>query len=245
MTKPWELKVDDTRLFDTKFTFIIFCEDKSSEPLYFESFRNDNFEIRTIKGSKQHHNQVDYASDYCKKNDLLEQIEGKYFLKFDVGIQVWCVFDRDFNPNESFKDFSFTDSINTAIERGFKTAWSNDAFELWILLHFEEVDFNDISYKLRTKYYERLTEICKKFDSLNNKEKRIIEFPNFYYKEDLKSIDRFKDLILPRLKNKHLIAIERAKKLENFHDISTKPHHEKSPCTMVHILIEEFLRFSK
>lgn len=105
------------------------------------------------------------------------------------------------------------------------------------------MDFNDITYKLIIKYYERLTEIILKFDDLSEKEQRVVDFPNFYYKKDCKSKDRFELFILPRLKNKLQIAIERAKKLENFHNISPKPHHEKSPCTMVHKLIEELLKF--
>lgn len=34
------------------------------------------------------------------------------------------------------KDTSFNDSITTAEQKGMRTAWSNEDFELWILLHF-------------------------------------------------------------------------------------------------------------
>ena len=42
MDKPWELKVEDKRSFDTLFTFIIFCEDENSEPIYFKSFERSS-----------------------------------------------------------------------------------------------------------------------------------------------------------------------------------------------------------
>ena len=40
MDKPWELKVEDKRSFDTLFTFIIFCEDESfAYPEWHTDFR--------------------------------------------------------------------------------------------------------------------------------------------------------------------------------------------------------------
>ncbi|MDZ7878813.1 MAG: RloB family protein [Saprospiraceae bacterium] len=71
-------------------------------------------------------------------------------MKFDDGAQVWCVFDRDREPNDG-KDTAFNDSIRTANAKGIKTAWSNDDFELWILLHFEDVDPNNPDYLSREK----------------------------------------------------------------------------------------------
>jgi hypothetical protein len=87
-------------------------------------------------------------------------LDGNFILKLDDGAQAWCVYDRDKEPNDG-KDTAFNDSIVTANSKGIKTAWSNDNFELWILLHFEDVDIQNHEYLSRKKYYERLTEILK------------------------------------------------------------------------------------
>jgi hypothetical protein len=46
--------------------------------------------------------------------------------------QVWVVFDRD-----SFPADDFDNAITKAQNDNIKTAWSNEAFELWYVLHFE------------------------------------------------------------------------------------------------------------
>jgi hypothetical protein len=49
--------------------------------------------------------------------------------------QVWCVFDRDsFPPNR------FNAAFILAGENSIKIAYSNEAFELWYLLHFNYYD---------------------------------------------------------------------------------------------------------
>ncbi len=45
--------------------------------------------------------------------------------------QVWCVFDRDEVPVERFNQ-----ALDLARLRNIKVAYSNQAFELWYLLHF-------------------------------------------------------------------------------------------------------------
>ena len=46
---------------------------------------------------------------------------------------VWCVFDRD-----DFPAAHFDDAIGQATAAGFSVAYSNQAFEFWLLLHFED-----------------------------------------------------------------------------------------------------------
>lgn len=45
--------------------------------------------------------------------------------------QVWCVFDRDDFPGQDFND-----AIAKAARYRIRVAYSNEAFELWYLLHF-------------------------------------------------------------------------------------------------------------
>lgn len=65
---------------------------------------------------------------------------------------VWVVFDKDDN-----KDFN--EAIIFAKENGLNTAWSNECFELWILLHFQDltaaIDRDDYTDKLNTHFKKK------------------------------------------------------------------------------------------
>ena len=65
--------------------------------------------------------------------------------------QVWCVFDMD-----SFKAH-FSNAISSAKAKEFKVAYSNEAFELWYLLHFS---FHDADLS-RQQYGEKLTKFLE------------------------------------------------------------------------------------
>jgi hypothetical protein len=241
MKDPWEIKTDDTRAVNSKTTFIIFCEDSAVEPAYFELFKNKNVHVSAIGTKKQHHAQVDYITEYFRKNDLLEITkEGKEVLKIDEGAQVWCVFDRDKENNDN-KDSAFNDSISNAESKGIKTAWSNDDFELWVLLHFEEVDPKDPDYSHRKKYYSQLTAYLKDRNPLD----KMFMNPHFDYYNTMKSKKHFLQITYQYMKDSIDFAIERAQKLEYFHSIVTKPPHLQCPCTKVHHLVKELMTAQK
>jgi len=64
--------------------------------------------------------------------------------------QVWCVFDRDEFPGRDFNE-----AIAQAKKYGVEVAYSNEAFELWYLLHF---GFTDAAIDRR--------EYCRRLDGL-------------------------------------------------------------------------------
>jgi hypothetical protein len=71
---------------------------------------------------------------------------------------LWVVFDRD-----SFAPQSFNNAINKCIQDrpNIDAAWSNEAFELWYLLHliyFDNARKDYASHKPRTKVYELIKE---------------------------------------------------------------------------------------
>ena len=235
--EPWEIKIDDVRKENSIKTFIIFCEDGAVEPAYFELFKKEGIHISAFGNKKQHHAQVDYATEYLRKNDLLETNQfSQEILKIDEGAQVWCVFDRDKELNDN-KDTAFNDSILNANLRGIKTAWSNDDFELWILLHFEDIDYKNIDFEHRTKYYERLTQILKKLLP----DEKAFQNPNFSYYDSMKSKKKFLQYTYQLMKGNIDKAIERANFLEDYHSATTKPTHLHCPCTKVHHLVKELL----
>jgi hypothetical protein len=235
--EPWEIKTDDSRKVNSKKTFIIFCEDGAVEPAYFELFKKDDVHISAFGDKSKHHAQVDYATEYFRKNDLIEVNNlGQEILKIDEGAQVWCVFDRDKNPNDQ-KDTAFNDSIFNANSKGIKTAWSNDDFELWILLHFEDVNPENTEYLHRTKYYERLTEILKQ--KLPNE--NLFQNPRFDYYSSMKSKNKFIQYTYQLMKENLERPIKRAEILEEYHSVGNKATHLHCPCTKVHHLIKELL----
>jgi hypothetical protein len=109
------------------------CEGKKTEPNYFLSFRvtNDVYGegIETIR----------VVEEAVRRNDA----DGPY-------TQIWCVFDRDDFPPDNFDNAIHM--VQSRAADGFRVAYSNEAFELWYLLHFEYLD----AAVRRTHYIEKL-----------------------------------------------------------------------------------------
>jgi hypothetical protein len=103
---------------------LIVCEGKSTEPRYFESFRERNSGVNIIpihSGSTDPRSIVRYSIE--KKRE--------YQIRKGDGNEVWCVFDVDENTDSDLRD-----SIEHAEANGIHVALSNPSFELWYLLHF-------------------------------------------------------------------------------------------------------------
>jgi hypothetical protein len=245
MINPWEIKQTDERSADSLPTFIIFCEDEVCEPIYFKFFETSKIKVNPIRNQKSKMDNVVNALCHCKENDLFEKTEDKLCACKD-GNQVWCVFDRDFEEMEHKQlkgNVLFDESIKTAESNGIKLAWSNDAFELWILLHFETIDNEDQEYKKRKKYYNRLSEIFKDLPNPNNDLAKVLKYTDYSYKQNLKSENNFRNIVRAEIVKNTNNAIERAKALESKFPQSGISEHEKSPCTLVHNLVEELIKY--
>lgn len=244
MSEPWNLRTEDLRQADSLPNFIIFCEDEVSEPIYFKYFETPTIKVNPIKNQKSKTDNVLKAICHCKDHGLMECKDGLFYLQGE-NTQVWCVFDRDIEDTAAktqLGNTGFDESIKTAISNKFKVAWSNDSFELWILLHFEDVDLSNVNYKNRNTYYDRLTEIFKALPSPNEDLIKVLKYSNYSYKANLKSENNFRSIVRNEIVGKTNDAIKRAIVLEAHHNSSKIPDHEKSPCTLVHHLVEELLR---
>jgi hypothetical protein len=249
--KAWELRIEEKRTFDTLPTFIIFCEDEVSEPNYFRSFETVNIKVNTIGGQKSKSAHVYRAIHHCLGSDLLKEVNGEYKKNCD-DIHLWCVFDRDKEKDRerdhiaNIADIEFTEAIKTARNSGINVAWSNDSFELWILLHFEDVDASNHDAKNRIYYYARLTNIFSSIHTENDSLLKVRVIDNFDYKKHLKSEKSFTKVVLRETKPNTEIAIARARALAHFHEKGeSKIDHEKSPCTMVYQLVEDLIRLGR
>jgi hypothetical protein len=244
MKEPWNIKTDDLRKADSLPTFIIFCEDQVSEYIYFKYFETPTIKVNPIGGQKSKMDNVIRAIAHCVSEDLMDYVDGIPMIK-SKDTQIWCAFDRDIEEDLSKKaqgDISFDEGIFTAISRGIKVAWSNDAFELWVLLHFEDVDPSDKACENREYYYERLTRIFKNHRNPLDHLKKALVHKTFSYKTDLKQEMNFRNIVRPDMISRTQDAISRAARLADHYAALGLPTHRKVPCTLVHELITELLR---
>ena len=141
-----------------------------------------------------------------EKKDELERASQ---LRFD---RIWVVFDKDDNND-------FDKAIELARKYGFQVAWSNEAFELWFLLHFQYCD-TAIS---RTAYIEKL-------------ESKIRECKGYKTYRYEKNSKKMYDIITSLGNEKS--AISYARRLRSTYSKEQK-FSEHNPCTTVDRLIEE------
>lgn len=244
MEKPWDLKIEKERKFDTLYVFIIFCEDENSEQLYFKSFENDKIKVNTIGPYNSMYKNVSKAISYCVDEGLLLKADSCYEKNSD-GYEIWCVFDRDVDEEtKTLTNVDFNLSISTAENNSVNVAWSNDAFELWILLHLFDISSETQNFLKRTDYYLKLKDYFENHQSPNEDLKKILKHPPFYYKKHMKSKNNFKNIVLPEILPKVNDAIVNAQKLEAFHS-AQNDLSAKSPCTMVHKLVINLLEKSR
>jgi hypothetical protein len=171
---------------------LIVCEGKKTEPNYFLGFRvtNDIYgtgleTIRVVEKAKE-----------------INDAEGP----FD---QIWCIFDRDSFPPADFDNaIKIVESLK---HKGFRIAYSNEAFELWYVLHFEYLT----AALPRDRYIEKMSEyLGQKYKKGNPK---IYQFLQANGNEDQ--------------------AIKNAERLLTIHPSDT-PISQRCPLTTVHELVK-------
>jgi hypothetical protein len=243
MSEHWDLSPDTDRQANKITTFILFCEDEVSERIYFKNFGIDKIlMVNVVPNQFSNFRNLVNVLIYCEKNGLLGEVNEQFVVLKDTTLHIWSVFDRDTNlsdPNKLDEDnMSFTTSIKNAEAAGIKVAWSNDVFELWILLHFEDV--TPAVAINREQVYARLTAIFKALPDQSEEMWKITGNSKFNYKENAKREKFFtpyvKPLLAPRLQN----AIERAQTLEAAFTAKHR-YHEMNPCTKVHHLVNSLL----
>lgn len=240
---PWDIKTDDSRQEDTVNVFVIFCEDAVSEPSYFNSFATDQLRINARGNYRSARLNLGATVKDCLEDGYMEFTSAGYQLKNMVTENLWCVYDRDLENSDltmitEENNLQWSLAIQTAQKAGLKLAWSNDAFELWILLHFEDIDPNTAQH--RDYIYNRLTEVFKTMADASDTLKSFTAYEHFNYKGGMKRKSTFEEFVLPQLKSRTEIAIERAKNLaDKFGD--AMPYHQRNPCTQVYLLVQDLL----
>ena len=191
----------DNRKVRNRKRFFIVCEGEKTEPNYFKKI-SVNVDITLIKGRGKD-----------TKSLVEEAIELKNGLESDERDRVWCVFDRDRNDQNPHDAQNFKAAITLAQTNGIKVAYSNDAFELWYLLHFN--------------YYN--TGISRK------------DYKNMLTNQLGHEYKKNSETIYEELKDKQQDAIKHAKLLLQKYD-RPNPETD-NPSTTVHLLVEELNSF--
>lgn len=242
--EPWNLRIDDSRSANSLKTFVIFCEGEVSEPIYFEFFETSLIKVNAVRGVNSKLQHVQKAMEHCFEQQHMFYENGKAVFAAD-NIDFWCVFDRDMDMADPSKELginiAFDNSLKIATDDGFKVGWSNDSFELWILLHFEDVYPELDLSAFRTYYYERLTMVFKNLAGTNPELEAVRNREGFNYKQHMKGRNNFLNIVRKEMLPRTQQAIERAEKLLDHHNKVPAPAHQMAPCTQVHKLVLELL----
>lgn len=181
--------------------FLIVCEGEKTEPNYFDSFHLPGLINVDAQGYG-----VSPPKLVEKALELRRQSSRRRGR--DPYDQVWCVFDKD-----DWNERDFDSAIRRAENQGLRVAYSNQAFEIWYLLHF-----HFYNSPMHRKDYE-------------NKLSELLDCP--YDKSSLRMYDQ--------LRSHQGTAIRNAKRLLGFYP-NPQPAID-NPSTTVPILVEELNRF--
>lgn len=110
---------------------MIYCGGKNTEPSYFRKFRLPNVYIE-----KKGLDPLNLTRQVIKLMELS---------KYD---EYWVVFDKD-----EYSDQDFNRAIQLGYQNRIRVAYSNQAFEYWLLLHFQDHNGSKLN---RSEYGNKL-----------------------------------------------------------------------------------------
>ena len=216
-TKAWNRRPDraqvyalQSRMANNK-RFLIICEGENTEPYYFKSFPVVTAEVKAFGIGRSKTSLVEYAIFLVGQE------------KPDPEREVWIVFDMDYDPSkdEPMQRNDFNQAVQKAETKGFRVAYSNDAFELWFVLHYQLLE----AALTRTEYY-----------------KQISNHWGISYERYGKGV-KFCREIYQQLQNNQDSAIRHAERLHQ-QQLGNQPA-DQNPCTTVYQLVMELNKYLK
>jgi hypothetical protein len=194
--------------------YLIVCEGEETEPNYFEGLKQD------LPNGVLTSYQIDVEGKGRNTQSLLNEalrLKTEYEKNLSRPVdRLWVVFDRD-----SFTPQNFNTAIQRCENSNIGCAWSNQAFELWYLLHFYYYE-NAIS---RIDFKGLIEDSLKPFLG-----------GEFRYEKNSKQM-----YALLKEYGSQEDAIRNSKRLmERFEGRRDYANH--NPCTMVWILVEELMK---
>lgn len=191
-------------------SILIVCEGENTEPSYFNQFRITSAKVKSVGEG--------YNTVSLVNRALVLAQQGNYD-------QVWCVFDKD-----DFNDNDFNSAIQIAVANNFGVAYSNQSFEYWLILHFNDQQGGGMH---RDSYNDKINEHLKPFKvTYDGNGTKLIEEDFF---ELLDGIDD------KTSRKRTELAIDRAERNYNHFD-HTNPAREESSTTVFR-LVRELLKY--
>lgn len=196
-------------------TILIVCEGENTEPSYFKQFKLTSATIKPVGEG--------YNTFSLVERTIQLSGEKKYE-------QVWCVFDADPKPDNPNQASNFNNAIQLATNKNLNIAYSNQAFEYWLILHFEDHQGGPMN---RSEYNDKINALLKPFGiAYDGLKKKIITEEIFWL---LDGIDEKTG------KERKLLAIERAKR--NYAIFNHLNPAKEESSTTVFRLVEEILKY--
>lgn len=196
-------------------TILIVCEGENTEPSYFRQFKLSS---ATIKPVGEGYNTISLVKR------AIQLSKEKFY------DQVWCVFDADPKPNNQNQAKNFNDAIELADKEGLGIAYSNQAFEYWLILHLDDHQGGGMK---RSDYNNKINKLLKQFGlTYEGEENKIITEEIF---EVLDGVDKKTN------KERKWLAISRAERNYDLFDHSNPAKEESS--TTVFKLVAELLKY--
>ncbi len=198
---PYSRRKSNTRKIRKR--FLIVCEGHTEEK-YFREFQVLGRETKTATISLKIENAKAVGITVVREAIKFKAKDGDY-----GDDEVWCVFDRD-AKSENYNQQNFNTAIELAFNDQCNLAISNDAFELWLLLHYEYYTSDThrskinqkLTQRLGTKYEKNAEQIYKQ---LKDKESQAIKNARKLWLSYSQHNSKSEDLELSELIQRHNI----------------------------------------
>lgn len=193
-------------------SYLIVTEGKRTEPYYFNGLKRLIDEKTGGTVNVVELPSIDIHGEGSSTGRLIEVTEQLVKEAKILYQNIWVVFDKD-----DFEDFD--QAIKDGLNKGYHVAWSNQAFEYWLYLHF---DYSDSALH-RDLWNDKLDKIFKKYGLGNGTYQK-----NY---EDIYNMVNQNDGVNTAIRNAK-------RRMADFNSDKTKPS-EFDPGTTVYKLVEE------
>lgn len=192
--------------YSLKERILVVCEGEETEPNYFKSFRHDPRQYKVLLAGTGYNTTslVAFAETYSSKNKPSADLD------WDT---IYVVFDKD-----DFPEFSRAITKCESLPN-FTAIWSNQSFELWLMLHFKL----DFAAHHRSVYISELKNLIG-------------------YNKNIVNVRH----LMAEAGGSEERAIANAKKLVSQYNLGSQTNFDAmNPCTMVYVLVERLRKMEQ
>ena len=197
-------------------SYLIVTEGKRTEPLYLRGLQKLIMEKVGGAIDVVERPTIDVHGAGCSTGSLLQVTEQLVREAKILYQNIWVVFDKD-----DFQDFDI--AIADAVNKGYRVAWSNQAFEYWLYLHFH---YSDAALH-RHEWNKKLEEIFAEYGLGNGKYEK-------NYEDIYALVDTYGGVST---------AIKNAKRRMASFDVKRDKPSGYDPGTTVHELVEDLKKY--